>query len=48
MTAAIMFAIAFAATVVRPAPDRDADAQDYAEQEERLNRAAAKARRGDK
>lgn len=50
MTAAIMFAIAFAASaaaIIGIAPrrkPRTPDAVDYAEQEERLMRAAAKAR----
>ena len=50
MTAAIMFAIAFVLTVAtvigiaQPRNPRRPDAVDYAEQEERLLRAAAKTR----
>ena len=52
MTAVAMFAAAFALTVAaivtiaQPRRKRTPDAQDYAEQEERLLRAAARARRG--
>ncbi len=52
MTAAIMFAIAFALTVAtivgvaRPQRKRAQDAQDYVEQEDRPMRAAAKGREG--